>query len=123
MDDRLDAQGLREGIVVVWEALTYTEIDFAGFEPVHVDGFHGWLLVCCERFCEEWCRCRGTQGMRVSRIKARGRRLGVWMNARRVSTCLREIQAAHYVPVKIAYPIQATGQGFYITAIRPENIW
>ena len=27
------------------EALTYTEIDFAGFEPVHVDSFHAWLLV------------------------------------------------------------------------------
>jgi hypothetical protein len=26
------------------EALTYTEIDFAGFEPVHVDGFHVYLL-------------------------------------------------------------------------------
>jgi hypothetical protein len=47
MDDRLDAQGLLKEIVVGWEALTYTEIDFASFEPVHVDGFHVWLLVCC----------------------------------------------------------------------------
>jgi hypothetical protein len=27
------------------EALTYTKIDFASFEPVHVDGFHAWLRV------------------------------------------------------------------------------
>jgi hypothetical protein len=27
------------------EALTYTEIDLASFEPVHVDVFHAWLRV------------------------------------------------------------------------------
>ncbi len=34
MDDMLDGLGLRE------ETLTYTKINFAGFESVHVDGFH-----------------------------------------------------------------------------------
>jgi hypothetical protein len=36
MDDMLDAQALRDSR----ETLTYTEINFASFESVHVDEFH-----------------------------------------------------------------------------------
>ena len=50
MDDVMDEMHRNYGRKS-WYA--YTEIDFASFKPVHVDGFHAWL-----RFQEEWRVCR-----------------------------------------------------------------
>lgn len=45
MNDEVRCNGLyKKKLSGRAEALTYTEIDFAGFEPVHVDGFHAYLV-------------------------------------------------------------------------------
>lgn len=60
----------------------------------------------------DWWITRSRSNERASRYSPRPLRIRTIIRPR-----------LHHVLVKAPYPTQATGQGFYVTTVRPENIW